>query len=90
MTDWNELREKVEELVGQHFNPADVLTDDPMENWEDKMLPYATSDVEPEVLTRGPSSWITALCKQSLKTRYMKMVGVVEEPPKEPKQYASY
>ena len=90
MTDWNDVREKVESLVDQQFNPADDLAEDPMDNWESKMLPYATSDVEREVLTRGASSWITALCKQTLKARYMKMVGVVEEPPEEPKQYASY
>ena len=90
MNNWNDFRSKIEALVHQHFNPAEDTTEDPMENWEQKMLPYATSDVEREVLTRGASSWITALCKQTLKTKYMKMVGILEEPPEEPKQYASF
>ena len=61
-----------------------------MDEWAKELLPFCTLDVEREVLKNGPSSWITALCYQSLKQRWMKMKGIEEEKPPEPKQYASY
>ena len=49
-----------------------------MDNWQTKMIPYAKSDLERKVLSKGPSSFAGSQCLAFLKSRYMQMVGIVE------------
>lgn len=61
-----------------------------MDQWAKELLPFCTEEFDRERLRNGPSSWITSLHYQSLKKRWMKMKGITEEKPPEPKQFASY
>ena len=54
------------------------MTNETMDNWELKMIPYATTDLERKVLSEGPSSFAGSLCFGMLKAKYMKMHGIVE------------
>ena len=56
------------------------MTENLMDNWEIKMIPYATTDLERKVLNEGPESFAGSLCLGMLKAKYMKMHGIVETP----------
>ena len=57
------------------------MTNETMDNWELKMIPYATTDLERKVLSEGPSSFAGSLCLGMLKAKYMKMHGITEPKP---------
>ena len=56
-----------------------MTEDELMQKWEFKMIPYTTSDHERKVLSESQSSWAGRQYKGFLKSRYMKMVGIVED-----------
>ena len=52
------------------------------ENWREEMKRYTTNEVELRLLSDGPTSWMESLRLGALKSRYNKIMGIVEpEPP---------
>jgi hypothetical protein len=47
-----------------------------IDQWAKELLPFCSLEVEREVLTKGPSSWITAMLYQTLKKRHEKICGI--------------
>jgi len=51
------------------------------EDWKVEMLNYTSNKKDIQLLTEGPKSWMEAMRLGALKSKYNKIMGVVEKDP---------